>query len=303
MNNIKTLTVYLGSSGHARPVFQDAARDLGRDIAAHNHHLVYGGMDAGLMGELARECLNAGGHVTGIIPRKIKDSERILTGLSETVLVEELWERKRRMFERADAVISLPGGFGTLDESLEVLYWGALALHNKPLVLINIEQYWTPFIDYVKTLPDFDPRYLIVVENTGDVFSALQQWRAPPEPPKKPESYPHFEDSISRATDHPIIIDKASIENSYYLICALGLKQLGKHKRHIGLLNTGGQFDHLIQWFKQAQREHFITDKCLGLFDAAPGMDALTALLDAQKDVNIDLHTEKWGERRKKPRD
>ena len=142
MNSIETLTVYLGSSGHARPIFKNAAIELGRLIGESSKRLVYGGMDAGLMGLLAIAALEAGAHVTGIIPRKLKDSERILKNLSDTVMVEDLWDRKKRMFKQADAIISLPGGYGTLDESLEMLYWAALNLHNKPLVLVNIEGYW-----------------------------------------------------------------------------------------------------------------------------------------------------------------
>src|SRR5690606_31937137 len=110
-NPYNTLTVYLGSSGHARSVFKEAAAELGRLIAAHGKKLVYGGMDAGLMGILATAALDNGGHVTGIIPQKLKDSERILTNLSETVLVQDLWERKSLMFKRADAILALPGGF------------------------------------------------------------------------------------------------------------------------------------------------------------------------------------------------
>jgi hypothetical protein len=295
MSNIKTLTVYLGSSGHARPVFKEAARALGRLIAQHGQNLVYGGMDAGLMGIIAQTALEHGGHVTGIIPQKLKDSERILTHLSETVLVQDLWERKRLMFQRADAIISLPGGFGTLDESLEVLYWGGLGHHNKPLVLVNIEGYWDGLIAYLKTLPDFRPEFLIVADTPAEALQKLAEWPGLPAP-VAPDHYPHFEDEIIRSTDAPIIIDKASVENSYYLVCALGLKQLAKHERHIGILNENGQFDGLLRWFDTAARETFITQKCLKLYDTAPLRETLEHALAEQKSVSIDLHKEKWGE-------
>jgi len=164
MQNIQHITVYLGSSGTARPVFREAAMQLGALIADSGKHLVYGGMDAGLMGLVAADALAHGGEVTGIIPTKIKDSERILKNLTETILVDELSERKALMFQKADAVLALPGGFGTLDESLEVLYWGNLGLHNKPLVLINIEGYWDGLITYLRALPDYDETFLIVVD-------------------------------------------------------------------------------------------------------------------------------------------
>ncbi len=298
-SNISTVTVYLGSSGHAKEVFQDSALEFGRIIGKQKKKLVYGGMDAGLMGQVAMGALHAGAHVTGIVPQKLKDSERILQGLSETILVGDLWERKKRMFLAADAIIALPGGFGTLDEALEILYWAALDLHKKPLVLVNIEGYWDLIIEFLKPLQDFDARYLIVVDTAKDVFPALEQWQAPPEVIKLAESYPHFETEIVRVTEDSILIDKASVENAYYAVCALGLKQLAKHNRAIGFLNAGGQFDALLQWFLLAHKEHFITDKCLQLYSATADEKTLRELLSKQAPVAINLHAEKWGERRK----
>ncbi len=295
MQDIHTFTVYLGSSGYARDVFKQSAIDMGAELGRRGKALVYGGMDAGLMGLVAKAAQEAGAQVTGIIPEKIRDSERILRGLSETIMVHDLWDRKKRMFQMADVVVSLPGGYGTLDESLEMLYWGYLDLHGKPLVLVNIEGYWDGLIAYLQSLPDYDERYLKVVESPEDVFDVVKDATLPKSKPGLQERYPHFEDEITRRTNAPIIIDRASIENSYYLVCALGLKQLGKHNRPIGLLNDQGQFDDLIAWFENARDERFITDKCLSLFDTAPNMDALMVLLKNQKTVNIDLHTEKWG--------
>ncbi|MFN3701148.1 MAG: TIGR00730 family Rossman fold protein [Alphaproteobacteria bacterium] len=293
----KTYTVYLGSSGYARTVFKEAAIETGRLIGAQNHSLVYGGMDAGLMGLVAQAALDSGAHVTGIIPEKIKDSERILRGLSETVMVHDLWDRKKRMFMMADVVVSLPGGFGTLDETLEMLYWGALKLHDKPLVLVNIEGFWNPLMAYLRSLPDFDPRYVALVDTPEEIFSMTQNLSLPKADRGRQDRFPHFEDEISRNTAAPIWIDRPSIENSYYLVCALGLKQLGKHKRPIGILNEGGVFDDLIAWFHTAQKERFITDKCLRLFDAAGDAAALHKALERQslEAVEIDLHAEKWG--------
>ncbi|MFP4313269.1 MAG: TIGR00730 family Rossman fold protein [Alphaproteobacteria bacterium] len=291
----KTFTVYLGSSGFARPAFKEAAITMGSLIGDQKHNLVYGGMDAGLMGLVAKAALETGAHVTGIIPEKIRDSERILRGLSETVMVHDLWDRKKRMFQMADVVVSLPGGYGTLDETLEMLYWGYLDLHNKPLVLVNIEGYWNSLVKYLKSQPDYDERFLKIVASPHDVFSAVQNLDMPPPKPGLQERYPHFEDEITRRTDTPIILDRATIENSYYFVCALGLKQLGKHMRPMGILNDQGQFDGLIDWFKTAQKEKFITDKCLQLFDTARDKATLYNMLDNQSGVAIDLHAEKWG--------
>jgi uncharacterized protein (TIGR00730 family) len=289
------LTVYLGSAGRARPVFKEAAQQLGALIGESGRMLVYGGMDAGLMGILASAALKAGAHVTGIIPRKIKDSERILPGLSETIMVDDLCDRKKQMFLMADAVLALPGGYGTLDESLEVLYWGGLGLHGKVLVLINIDGYWDPLIAYLKTLPDFDARFLLVVGRVEDAIPALEAHTPIRQEKRTPPHLPHFEDEITRGTDTPILIDRASIENTYFLICALGLKQLAKTTRPIGILNSGGQFDGLLEWIHSAAREHFITEKCLELFDVDTDSATLTEKLARQQPVIIDLHTLKWG--------
>ena len=294
MNNFETLTVYLGSSGHARSIFQESATKMGTLIGQAGKKLVYGGMDAGLMGRVAKAALNEGAHVTGIIPRKLKDSERILQNLSQTIMVEDLWDRKKRMFLTADAIVTLPGGFGTADEALEVLFWGNLGLHNKPLILVNIEGYWDDMIAYIETLPDFDPRFLIIVETVDEVIPALEQCEKLPKV-TVPEHYPHFEDEIARDTKEPILIDIASIENTYYAICALGLKQLHKHKRAIGFLNEDGEFDHLLQWINAAEREKFITENCLKLFTVGTNEKELREELRNQDYIEIDLHEAKWG--------
>ena len=294
MNNIKTLTVYLGSSGHSRPVFKDSATTMGRIIGESGYDLVYGGMDAGLMGMMAKAALKAGGNVTGIVPRKLADIERMLEGLNETIIVEDLWDRKKRMFATADAVIALPGGFGTADESLEVLYWGKLGLHNKLLVLVNVEGYWDDMIAYLKTLPDFDPRFLMIVDAPEEVIPALKNYDALPDV-ETPDHYPHFEDEICRETGEPIMIDIPSVENTYYAICALGLKQLHKHKRAVGFLNQDGEFDALLKWIKLAAKETFITETCLELFTVGTEEAALREELKNQEYVEIDLHANKWG--------
>lgn len=296
--NINTLTVYLGSSGHCRDIFKNSAIEFGRLIAKYNKKLVYGGMDTGLMGRLARNAHEAGAEVTGIIPMKLKDSERMLRGITETILVEELCDRKKKMFLKADAVVSLPGGFGTVDEMLEILYWGSLKLHKKPSVIINIDGYWNDLIAYIRAMPDFNPAYLIVVDTLEECFTALDEWE-PPEivSANASDHYPHFEDEICRSTKEPIIIDEATIENTYYGICALGLRQLGKHDRAIGFLNTDGQFDRLQKWIQTAAKERFITEKCLTLFAIKDTEDSLRATLkENQGHIEIDLHKDKWGD-------
>lgn len=290
---MNTLTVYLGSGGKARDIFKTQATRLGELIAQQNKQLVYGGMNAGLMGALAQSALKNGAAVTGILPRKLQDSERILEGLTRTLLVEELCDRKRLMFEEGDAIVVLPGGFGTADEMLEALYWGSLKLHSKPVVLVNIEGYWNDLIEFLETLPDFDPAYLIIVDEVDQVLSALAEWATLP-PRETPAHMPHFEDEISRGTDQPIIIDRATLENAYFVVCALGLKQLDKHQRKIGFLNPDGVFNSLFDWTESAHREHFITDHCLQLFDSGTDFNDLLQKLEKQNIISIDLHRDKW---------
>lgn len=294
MQNIHKLTVYLGSSGRCRPIFKDTATQFGHLIGEHNMELVYGGMDAGLMGIVANNALKSGARVTGIIPKKLKDSERIHPNLDQTILVPDLWERKLKMFQRADAIITLPGGFGTIDEALEVLYWATLGSHAKPLVFVNTENYWDDFITYLKSMPDLPQEYVLVANDCDHVFELLKDWQ-PPEITGDQNALPNFEKDILANTNTPLIIDQATVKDSYILATALGLKQLDKHQRHMGLLNNNGQFNTLMQWITLAQKEHFITDRCTNLFSIAEDLETLNRKLDKQKDIHIDLNQEKWG--------
>ncbi|MCB1784138.1 MAG: TIGR00730 family Rossman fold protein [Alphaproteobacteria bacterium] len=294
MQNINRLTVYLGSSGRCRPVFKDIARKTGKLIGKQGKTLVYGGMDAGLMGIVANEALAAGAPVTGIIPKSLKDSERIHPGLTETILVPGLWERKRKMFRRADAIIVLPGGFGTLDEALEALYWGHLGAHAKPVVFINIENYWDDLLSWLETLPDYRKDLVIIANSPEEAFAKIENW-SPPEFSGDSDHLPHFEDDILADTNAPLVIDKATVKDGYILATALGLKQLGKHNRPIGIQNKNDNFTKLLKWFNHAQTEHFVTDRCLLLFAVAKNAADLAEKLSHQTTIHIDLNKEKWG--------
>lgn len=144
MENIRSLCVYCGSSGRVDPAYRQAARDLGERIARADIELIYGGGKVGLMGEAADAALNAGGRVTGIIPRHLMRLEVGHGGATELIVVETMHERKMVMFERSDAFIVLPGGLGTLDETFEMVTWRQLKLHEKPIIVIDIKGYWTP---------------------------------------------------------------------------------------------------------------------------------------------------------------
>ena len=124
-----------------------AANELGKGLAATGLGLVYGGGSGGLMGEVARATLGAGGHVIGIIPQFLVDRELLLPGIQDVVITQDMHERKRLMFERADAFVALPGGLGTLEELVEQLTWAQLGQHRKPVLIADIAGYWSRLID------------------------------------------------------------------------------------------------------------------------------------------------------------
>src|SRR5882757_2780063 len=144
MRNIRRLCVYCGSSGAVDERYREAARELGARLAAARIGLVYGGGRVGLMGLLADAVLAAGGEVTGIIPSRLRDAELAHTGVTELVVVDSMHVRKRLMAEKADAFAILPGGIGTLDEFFEIVSWRQLSLHDKPILLVDIGDYWAP---------------------------------------------------------------------------------------------------------------------------------------------------------------
>jgi uncharacterized protein (TIGR00730 family) len=144
MSKIKSICVYCGSGPGTNPAFMEAARRFGRILAENRIGLVYGGGSAGLMGACAEAVLDHGGHVTGIIPTFLTNREHMLMRTQERIITRDLHERKRLMFERADAFVALPGGVGTLEELVEQLTWAQLGRHRKPILIANIDHFWDP---------------------------------------------------------------------------------------------------------------------------------------------------------------
>jgi hypothetical protein len=144
MRRIRRLCVYCGSSDAVDARYRQVAKELGGRLAAAGIELVYGGGRVGLMGLLANAVLSANGTVIGIIPRRLVDAEVAHTGVTELVVVDSMHDRKRVMAEKADAFAILPGGIGTLDEFFEIVSWKQLSLHDKPILLVDIGDYWVP---------------------------------------------------------------------------------------------------------------------------------------------------------------
>jgi uncharacterized protein (TIGR00730 family) len=153
MSTIKSICVYCGSGPGSNPAFVEAARAFGRILAENGIQLIYGGGSVGLMGELAKSVVDHGGVVTGIIPEFLTAREFMFKRAQEMIVTRDMHERKRLMFERADAFVALPGGIGTLEELVEQMTWAQLGRHKKPILIANIEHFWDPLcilLDHMK---------------------------------------------------------------------------------------------------------------------------------------------------------
>ncbi|HEX4867504.1 MAG TPA: TIGR00730 family Rossman fold protein [Acidimicrobiales bacterium] len=146
MVELRAVCVFSGSSSGGDDRYAAVAEALGRLLAERGLTLVYGGAEVGLMGTLADAALAAGGEVVGVIPRGLFTREIAHRGLTELVEVRSMHERKAHMYDRSDAFIALPGGFGTLDELFEAVTWSQLGIHAKPSVLLDVDGFWDPLV-------------------------------------------------------------------------------------------------------------------------------------------------------------
>ena len=177
---MQTICVYCASSSQVKPSYFAATSRLGKILADANLSIVYGGGSMGLMGRLADSILEAGGEITGIIPRFMCDVEWNHTRLTKLILVDTMHERKEKMAMMADAVIALPGGCGTLEELLEVITWKRLGIFTKPIVIVNIEGYYDALIEMLNRaadehfMRDEHRRMWEVVETPEEVLNAIE---------------------------------------------------------------------------------------------------------------------------------
>lgn len=184
MHKIRRICVYCGSSSGADPAFIASARKFGRILAENGIGLVYGGGDLGLMGAVAHAVLEAGGHVTGIIPHFLKKKENMLESVQELLVVGDMHERKRLMFEKSDAFVALPGGIGTLEELVEQLTWVQLERHTKPVLIADIGGFWRPLLGLLAHMREnrFIPREreasYLVAERVEDILPILDRANA-----------------------------------------------------------------------------------------------------------------------------
>jgi uncharacterized protein (TIGR00730 family) len=176
-----SLCVYCASGIGIDSRHGDAARELGRAMAAQRIRLVYGGARIGLMGSLADAVLAGGGEVVGIIPGHLDKVEVGHRGATQLRVVDSMHERKHLMFEMSDAFAVLPGGFGTLDETFEILTWRKLGLHDKPVMLVDIAGFWRPLLALIDHVigqgfaAAADRRLYQVVSSIPELLSALAE--------------------------------------------------------------------------------------------------------------------------------
>lgn len=147
---MQRICVYCGSNSGARPIYADAARDLAAVLVQNDYELVYGGADKGIMGIIADAILEQGGKVHGVIPKMLCEKEIAHPGLTELHVVASMHERKTMMAALSDGFVAMPGGYGTLEEIIEIVTWGQLRFHDKPCGLLNIDGYFDHLLAYLK---------------------------------------------------------------------------------------------------------------------------------------------------------
>lgn len=178
---IKSITVFCGSSEGKVSNYKTVATELGKLLAKEKIQLVYGGAKIGLMGAVADGALQNGGKVIGVLPRFLSSKEIAHDGLSELILVDSMHERKSRMNELCDAVIALPGGFGTLEEFFEMLTWSQLGLHNKPMGLLNCAEFYAPLLELVSQMYNtgfIQQQHLKSIQISADPKALLDKLKA-----------------------------------------------------------------------------------------------------------------------------
>ena len=182
---MKTICVFCGSRLGNRPAYREAALAMGKAIAQQGCNLVYGGGNVGLMGLVADAVLEGGGQVVGVIPEFLSAKEVAHDRITELYVVNSMHERKALMAELSDAFITLPGGFGTLEEFCEILSWAQLGLHQKPQGLLNVEGYYTPLLElFDRTVAEgfVQPTFRHLVVSAADpesLLSKLQSYQPP----------------------------------------------------------------------------------------------------------------------------
>jgi uncharacterized protein (TIGR00730 family) len=176
----KAVCVFCGASNNVPQIHLDLGREFGKKMAETNIRLVYGGGDCGIMGAVANSVMKNGGKVTGVFPESLKNIENEHQSLTEIIIVETMHQRKELMYQRSNAFVILPGGFGTMDEMFEILTWRQLKLHDKPIIIMNNEGYWDHLVSLMNEIiakgfaHQESASYFQVVDHLESLMEALE---------------------------------------------------------------------------------------------------------------------------------
>lgn len=182
---MKSLAVFCGSSFGNLKKHEDQAYALGKKLAERKIDLIYGGANVGLMGAVANGAVDNNGKVIGVLPNFLKGKEIAHQDLSELIIVETMHERKTKMNELSDGVITLPGGYGTLEEFFEMLTWAQLGLHKKPIAILNIGGFYDELLSMIQKmvntgfLKEVNQQMLIVSDNIDELLNKMADYKAP----------------------------------------------------------------------------------------------------------------------------
>ena len=182
---MKRICVYCGSNAGSRSVYADAARELADVLVRHDLELVYGGADRGIMGVIADAVLELGGKVHGVIPKMLCEKELAHQHLTELHVVSSMHQRKTMMAALSDGFIAMPGGYGTLEEIIEIITWGQLKFHDKPCGLLNVDGYFDHllrYFDHATTegfLREENRNMLLCADTAVDLVRQFETYTAP----------------------------------------------------------------------------------------------------------------------------
>ncbi|PRO66236.1 TIGR00730 family Rossman fold protein [Alkalicoccus urumqiensis] len=182
---MKRMTVYCGSSTGNSSLYERESKKLGEALAEREIELVYGGGAVGMMGVTANAVLNAGGRVTGVMPRMLSEREVAHPMLTELLIVDSMHDRKAQMADLADGFLILPGGAGTMEEFFEMFTWAQLGIHKKPIGILNVDGYYDPLLsmfDHMIQEGFLHESYLSMIQigrDSGKLIDTMQQYDAP----------------------------------------------------------------------------------------------------------------------------
>jgi len=180
---MKSICVFAGSAPGTKASYSKSAINLGQEIAKRSYTMVYGGGSKGLMGVVADAVLEGGSSVTGVITEKLHDVEVGHKNLTSLEIVSSMHERKSRMAELSDAIISLPGGVGTWEEFFEALAWNQLGIYSKPIVLYNVDDYYSKLFEFTQFsvqegfLPETTHEELFISKSLEEIFEFIESFQ------------------------------------------------------------------------------------------------------------------------------